>query len=63
MADWQKFHMAVAAKPAQIVCGFLGSEESYNPLIATLPRVLKLDVREGCRATGSKPLCDMPPAN
>jgi AraC-like DNA-binding protein len=32
---------------AQIVCGFLGSEESYNPLIAALPRVLKLDVREG----------------
>lgn len=32
---------------AQIVCGFLGSEESYNPLIATLPRMLKLDVREG----------------
>lgn len=32
---------------AQIVCGFLGSDESYNPLIATLPRVLKLDVREG----------------
>jgi AraC-like DNA-binding protein len=30
-----------------IVCGFLGSEESYNPLIATLPKVLKLDVREG----------------
>jgi AraC-like DNA-binding protein len=32
---------------AQIVCGFLGSDESYNPLIATLPRLLKLDVREG----------------
>src|SRR5467141_52777 len=32
---------------AHLVCGFLGSEESYNPLIATLPRVLKLDVREG----------------
>ena len=32
---------------AHIVCGFLGSEESYNPLIATLPRVLKLDVRKG----------------
>ena len=30
-----------------LVCGFLGSEEAYNPLIATLPRVLKLDVREG----------------
>jgi AraC-like DNA-binding protein len=32
---------------AHIVCGFLGSEVSYNPLIATLPKVLKLDVREG----------------
>jgi AraC-like DNA-binding protein len=32
---------------AHIVCGFLGSEESYNPLIAALPRLLKLDVREG----------------
>src|SRR4029077_15595693 len=32
---------------AHLVCGFLGSEESYNPLIATLPRVLKLDVCEG----------------
>ncbi len=30
-----------------LVCGFLGSEEPYNPLIATLPRALKLDVREG----------------
>ena len=35
---------------AHLVCGFLGSEESYNPLIATLPRVLKLDVRAGCVA-------------
>ncbi|MGY3357082.1 hypothetical protein ACVWZK_003745 [Bradyrhizobium sp. GM0.4] len=34
-------------EPAQIVCGFLGSEETYNPLIAALPRVLKLDIREG----------------
>ena len=34
-------------EPAHLVCGFLGSEESYNPLIATLPKVLKLDVREG----------------
>jgi AraC-like DNA-binding protein len=28
-----------------IVCGFLASEEAYNPLIATLPRILKLDIR------------------
>ena len=34
-------------EPAQIVCGFLGSEETYNPLIAALPRVLKLDIRDG----------------
>lgn len=31
----------------RVVCGFLGAEEPCNPLIATLPRILKLDVREG----------------
>lgn len=30
-----------------LICGFLGSTEAFNPLIATLPRVLTLDVREG----------------
>jgi AraC-like DNA-binding protein len=30
-----------------IICGFLGSEDAYNPLIAALPRVLTLDLREG----------------
>ena len=30
-----------------LVCGFLGTEEVYNPLLATLPRILKLDVRQG----------------
>jgi AraC-like DNA-binding protein len=30
-----------------IVCGFLAGEDSYNPLIATLPRILKLDIRAG----------------
>jgi transcriptional regulator GlxA family with amidase domain len=29
------------------MCGFLASEELYNPLIAALPRLLKLDVRTG----------------
>jgi len=29
-----------------IVCGFLCTEQAYNPLIATLPSVLKLDVRQ-----------------
>ena len=29
-----------------IVCGFLCTEQAYNPLIATLPSVVKLDVRQ-----------------
>jgi len=29
------------------VCGFLAGEGLYNPLIATLPRMLKLDARKG----------------
>ncbi|WP_129646925.1 AraC family transcriptional regulator [Peristeroidobacter agariperforans] len=29
----------------QILCGFLGSETSFSPLLASLPSVLKLDVR------------------
>jgi AraC-like DNA-binding protein len=33
-------------KATHIVCGFLASEETYNPLIAILPRVLKIDVRD-----------------
>jgi AraC-like DNA-binding protein len=30
-----------------MICGFLGSEEPFNPLLSTLPRVLRLDLREG----------------
>jgi AraC-like DNA-binding protein len=30
-----------------LVCGFLSSEDLYNPLIAALPRMLKLDVAKG----------------
>ena len=29
------------------MCGFLAGEGLYNPLIATLPRMLKLDARKG----------------
>jgi hypothetical protein len=46
-----------------LVCGFLGSEESYNPLIATLPRVLKLDVREGVSRDWVEASVRMPPAS
>jgi len=33
-------------EPARMVCGFLGCEDSYNPLIASLPRLLTVDVHE-----------------
>lgn len=33
-------------EPVRIICGFLGCEDSYNPLIAALPRVLTVDMRE-----------------
>jgi AraC-like DNA-binding protein len=29
----------------QMVCGFLGTVDGYNPLIAALPRLLKVDIR------------------
>jgi AraC-like DNA-binding protein len=29
-----------------IVCGFLAGDDAYHPLIATLPRLLKIDIRE-----------------
>lgn len=32
---------------SHLVCGFLGSQDAYNPLIASLPSALTLDVREG----------------
>jgi AraC-like DNA-binding protein len=35
----------------QLLCGFLGSETSFSPLLASLPPVLKLDVR--ARASGA----------
>jgi len=34
-------------EPAHVVCGFLASEELHNPLIASLPKMLKLDVQQG----------------
>ncbi len=34
-------------EPAHLVCGFLGSEQAGNPLLSTLPKALKLDLRQG----------------
>ena len=33
--------------PTRLVCGFLASEEKYNPLICTLPKLIKIDIRYG----------------
>jgi AraC-like DNA-binding protein len=33
-------------EPARMVCGFLGCEDVYNPLIASLPRLLTVNVHE-----------------
>ena len=34
-------------EPTHLVCGFLATGELHHPLIATLPRLLRLDLREG----------------
>jgi AraC-like DNA-binding protein len=33
--------------PVHLMCGFLASETLFNPLIAALPGLLKLDIRDG----------------
>jgi len=33
-------------EPAHMICGFLGCDDFYNPLIAALPCLLTIDVRE-----------------
>jgi AraC-like DNA-binding protein len=38
-------------EPTRIVCGFLASEQDFNPLITRLPKILKLDIREGASRT------------
>jgi AraC-like DNA-binding protein len=31
--------------PARMICGFLGADDGFNPLIASLPSLIKVDVR------------------
>ncbi|KUO55273.1 MAG: AraC family transcriptional regulator [Alphaproteobacteria bacterium BRH_c36] len=33
-------------EPVRMVCGFLGCEDFYNPLIGSLPHLLTIDIRE-----------------
>jgi AraC-like DNA-binding protein len=32
--------------PARLICGFLGCEDEVSPLIASLPAIIKIDIRE-----------------
>lgn len=34
-------------EPTHIVCGFLATEDRFNPLISALPRLLKVNIAEG----------------
>jgi AraC-like DNA-binding protein len=34
-------------EPTSIICGFLGTQDAFNPLLSTLPRALKLDISKG----------------
>jgi AraC-like DNA-binding protein len=40
-------HGSAGGLPTNIICGYLANEEMRNPLMATLPRLLKVNVNEG----------------
>lgn len=42
-----RLHLGGGGETTRILCGYLGSETAWNPLIAALPRVLTVDVRDG----------------
>jgi AraC-like DNA-binding protein len=37
--------MGGGGEATHVVCGYLASEDQFNPLIASLPRILKVDIR------------------
>ncbi|MFO0990943.1 MAG: AraC family transcriptional regulator [Hyphomicrobiales bacterium] len=42
-----RIHYGGGGTATHIVCGYLGNEERRNPLISTLPRMLKVNIAEG----------------
>lgn len=42
-----RIHHGGGGAATEIFCGFLASEDAYNPLMSTLPNALKTNVREG----------------
>src|SRR5512132_1438139 len=54
---------SATGEPTHIVCGFLGSAANHNPLVAALPKVLKLISAAGQAATGWRVRFNSPRAN
>jgi AraC-like DNA-binding protein len=42
-----RIHYGGGGEYTHIICGYLGNEERRNPLISTLPRMLKVNIAEG----------------
>lgn len=42
-----RLHYGGGGASTHIICGYLGNEERRNPLISTLPRMLKVNIAEG----------------
>jgi AraC-like DNA-binding protein len=45
VGDIARIEYGGGGERAQVLCGFLGAEDSFGPLLSSLPSVLKLDVR------------------
>src|SRR5690349_263779 len=42
---FSRIELGGGGEPTQLLCGFLGSDHAFGPLLSSLPKVLKLDVR------------------
>jgi AraC-like DNA-binding protein len=45
IGKFSRIELGGGGAPTQLLCGFLGSDHAFGPLLASLPKVLKLDVR------------------
>jgi AraC-like DNA-binding protein len=43
--EFSRIELGGGGEPTQLLCGYLGSDHAFGPLLASLPSVLKLDVR------------------
>jgi AraC-like DNA-binding protein len=43
--EFSRIELGGGGEATQLLCGYLGSDHSFGPLLSSLPKVLKLDVR------------------